>query len=103
MSRTDAHMPWWVATDSKPWRGPRAEKRTTLWTALEFQQWRQGWDGISLHEQSKHWSKSAAVQWYARQENRRERHNTKAALRRENYDAIPFHMTGRHSAIWLAY
>lgn len=70
-------------------------------SAMEWQQWKDS--GPDWREMRPHFGRPNAQQWYAHQENRRERHNAKAALRRGDYDAIPFHMTGRHSAAWLAY
>lgn len=95
MSRTDAHTRWKFLPDGM------AYEREWAWVREDFlhRHMNMEWS----HEWNSHFSRWSGEQWYAHQENRRERHNAKAALRRGDYDAIPFHMTGRHSAAWLAY
>lgn len=92
MSRTDAH----TRIDFLPgFKEYEALREARAYLRGQYGDWNREWN--------KHWSRSSAQGWYARQENRSERHAAKAALRRGDYDAIPLHMTGRHSAAWLAY
>lgn len=100
MSRTDAHTPRKYLPEGRAYetayrRYMSGEISRLEWWAASGAVWQFDWNS--------HYGRWNAEQWYARQENRRERHNAKAALRRGDYDAIPLHMTGRHSAAWLAY
>jgi hypothetical protein len=99
MSRTDAHTRYNYLPGGREYLALRERMLAgdlPLWAYVaDDTPWEREW--------SKHWSRSSAEGWYARQENRSERHNAQAALRRGDYDSIPFHMTGRHSAAWLCY
>lgn len=98
MSRTDAHTRYEYLPDGRAYETERLrlqELDPYNWYRCFRKDWNREWN--------KHWSRPNVQGWYARQENRIERHAAKAALRRGDYDAIPFHMTGRHSAAWLAY
>lgn len=100
MSRTDAHTRYKHLPDGREYFD--AYKRFFYGGRIygpEYWAWRSlDWNP----EWNKHYSRSSAEGWYAHQENRRERHHAKAALRRGDYDSIPLHMTGRHTAAWLA-
>jgi hypothetical protein len=102
MSRTDAHTPWWVALDNKPWRGPRGDQHPQPeFGTVERQQWYQS--GPSWREMDRYFSRRGMVHWYQQQENRKSRRRARVALHRGDYDSLPTHETGRHSADWLAY
>jgi hypothetical protein len=96
VSRTDAHTRYKFLPDGRKYE---ASYDRYLNGEISRQEWIcLGWND----EWNSHFGRSNAQQWYAHQENRNERRNAKAALRRGDYDAIPLHMTGRHSAAWLA-
>ena len=105
MSRTDAHTRYEYLPDGREydnWYHRYFNMRGTFMSNAE--RWFYYTHGPDWNrEWNSHYGRSNAEQRYARQENRSERHNAKAALRRGDYDSIPLHMTGRHSAAWLAY
>lgn len=96
MSRTDAHTRYKYLPEGRSYEV--AYRRYMAGDIGRLEWWATAWD----HDWNKQFGRRPYQQFLQRQLNRNERHSAKAALRRGDYDAIPFHMTGRHSAAWLA-
>lgn len=97
MSRTDAHTRYKHLPDGREYQA--------AWDyyVSMYPRPRSDWALMWKREWNTHSGRSGYQQFLQRHLNRSERHNAKAALRRGDYDSIPPHMTGRHSAAWLAY
>jgi len=59
-------------------------------------------DKIEWYKADRNWGRTGRVQVYARMLNRAERHNTKIALDKGDYDRVLLQYSTRHVAAWLA-
>lgn len=94
MSRTDAHVPYKYL--------PGGREYHDWWPAHLIWQHR-GSGPKWQHEWNKQFGRERAVREYARQMNRNERHEARAALRRGDYDTLSTRYSGRHGGVWLAW
>jgi len=59
-------------------------------------------DKIAWYKAEHNWGRCGRVRVYARMLNRAERHNTKIALDKGDYDRVLLQYSTRHVAAWLA-